>query len=183
MLFFKGKKINIINQLKAIEELITSILIVIILSLVFLQVLTRSVFTFSFYWLEELVGFLFVYLSIIGASLALRYDDHSSIDLLTRKLNTKGKAICNLIGIVIVIVVLVAYIWGGIIGTQLVSIRTSASLNISWAYIYMAFPLGMALILEQFIRMFLKAVKELINLDNRNDKEHDRDCTLDSRNR
>lgn len=167
MLFFKGKRINFINKIWAIEELITSILVVIILSLVFLQVLTRTIFSFSFYWLEELAGFMFVWLCFIGSSLALRYNDHQNIDLLTRKLSTKGKLICNLIGIVITIVVLVTYVWGGIIGAQLSYIRTSASLHISWFYIYIAFPLGMALLLEQHIRMCLKTVKELINLDDK----------------
>lgn len=164
MSLLKQNKINnIVNMIQLFEENIVSIIIILLFTLTFIQVLTRNIFLFSFYWIEEISGFLFVYLSLLGTSLALRSDEISKIDLLTRKLRNKERLACQLIGIILTIIVLVGYSWGGIVGAKLSRFRFSSTLNISWMYIYSAFPVGMILLLEQHIRMFFDVVKELKN--------------------
>lgn len=129
--------------------------------LIFLQVLTRYVFRYPFPWLEEVCGFLFVWICFLGASIALQENAHVSIDLMMERLRPRLRAVLGLFCEVITAGILAVFIFSGIQAAILAHSRLSSSLELPWSIVYAAFPVGMALLFGQIVRLILQGIKKL----------------------
>lgn len=102
--------------LMAAEKLIrfggtlATLMILIIFGLVCFAVTNRYVLGEPLQWADELIGYLLVATIMLGAAEALRRDNHISIDLLSSKLQSRGKLVLGIIGNLAVLVL------AGIIG-------------------------------------------------------------------
>lgn len=67
---------------------------------VFVDVVMRYAFSTSFVFTQELEWHLFGFIFLIGAAYTLRHDGHVRVDIIYQRLNQKGKAWINLIGVV-----------------------------------------------------------------------------------
>ena len=65
------------------EEILGSILLVAICLVATLQVVSRYILSQPFSWTEELATYLFVFLSCVGAALALKKNEHFAVILIT----------------------------------------------------------------------------------------------------
>lgn len=73
-------------MLKKLEENFIIILFIIIIALVFIQVISRYIIKESLSFSEEIVRYLFVWLTFFSISLAFRHDKHIKISLLSEKI-------------------------------------------------------------------------------------------------
>jgi TRAP-type C4-dicarboxylate transport system permease small subunit len=123
---------------------------------VFLQVLFRYVFAQSLQWSDELARYLFVWLSIFGAALALQKKGHFGLDLFYRMLSTRGQRFIKfpvffLMGIVVFVI-----LFHGIILVQKTALQESPAMGISMAWAYASLPVGGALMAIHLIALSLK---------------------------
>ncbi len=123
------------------------------------NVFCRFILNFSIYWADELVQVLMVWLTFLGAAVAVRENAHYVFDYLSRRL--KGKALLILmlfskaIGLTAIILLLIYS------GKVTLGIRSwiMPALEVSRAIVYGACPAGCAFMLIYGIRDFLQTIK------------------------
>ena len=70
-----------------LEEILLVSLVILMLSLGFLQILFRNLISIGIVWIDPLVGHLVLWIALLGASLATRENRHIAIDLLSERLS------------------------------------------------------------------------------------------------
>ncbi len=70
-----------------LEEILLVSLVILMLSLGFLQILFRNLISIGIVWIDPLVGHLVLWVALLGASLATRENRHIAIDLLSGRLS------------------------------------------------------------------------------------------------
>ena len=98
----KKKLFWIFNNL---EYLLSMLCMGVMMTLLFIQVVSRYVFGHSITWTEEISIILFILSVYIGAIGGTRRGQHLKIELLTSALNPKGQAICQILSDIAFIVV------------------------------------------------------------------------------
>jgi TRAP-type C4-dicarboxylate transport system permease small subunit len=150
--------VNILEWLKIIYrkpvELACGALMVAITAVVFLQVVSRYVFNYPFDWPEELARYLFVWVALLGAALALKRGAHFSIDALVKRLSAKWRRVVPLlIHAVLGIFSLVVTVKGSQLALR-VGEQLSSGMEISMTYAYLSVPVSFAV-------MFRYSVSEI----------------------
>ena len=153
--------INWFDEGLARGETIALITIVVVMTgIVLLQVLYRYVFAQPLHWSEELARYLFVWLSILGATLALQKKGHFGLDIFYQMLPKKGRRfgqffIYLLLGIVIWVI-----FFQGIILVQKTVLQESPAMGISMSWVYASLPVGGALMAVHLLVLFFKDIKK-----------------------
>jgi TRAP-type transport system small permease protein len=114
---------------------------------VFLQVLVRFAFKFPLPWTEEVSRLAFVYSIFVGATLAVRENDHISVDFLLAVLPAGVRRVVRLVGTVLVATFLVAMTWQGIVFVQATGVQMTPVLQVPFRSLYVVIPLSGALML------------------------------------
>ena len=123
---------------------------------VFLQVLYRYVLTQPLHWSKELARYLFVWLSILGATLGLQKRGHFGLDIFYRMLPRQGKRFLQvLINLSIGIVIFVILVQGIKLVEKTV-LQESPAMAISMGWAYACLPVGAALMAIHLLVIFLK---------------------------
>ena len=78
-----------IRYVSKFEDIVASVLLVALCMVVSLQVICRYALVHPLSWTEELASLLFVWMTLLGASIALREGQHFAVELLQRKLPPK----------------------------------------------------------------------------------------------
>lgn len=115
----------------------------------FLQVTTRYFMKASLPWTEEGARYAFIWMSMMGASLATRHASHATIDVIGDFIH--GKAVWYHAAAVQVAMI-TASVLIGVYGVNMVKVmmmRSSAALGIPMGYVYCAIPIGCAGIVVQ----------------------------------
>jgi len=125
---------------------------------VFLQVVYRYVLTQPLHWSEELARYLFVWLSILGATLALQKRGHFGLDVLFRIFPKQLRPYMTvfihfLMGIVIFVILV-----QGVTLVQKTTLQDSPAMGIPMSWAYACLPVGGALMGIHLIVIFLKDV-------------------------
>jgi len=123
---------------------------------IFAQVLLRYVFAMGFPWTEELARFSIIWLSFLGASVAIRHRKHLCIDVIEARLSKKPRMALNVLTDLLLISFFIIMI---VIGYQYAFANRSnisAGLRISMAYVYIALIVGMALCVLYAIELVWK---------------------------
>lgn len=128
--------------------------------LVFSQVLARYLFSVSFAWIDEVVGFLMIWLTYLGAGLALREGRLVGFDLLQKKLPIKlERLIRSIIGLIILLFMSALVYWG--IRFSLFGLYKETNvLQISRAIPYAGIPLGALFLSLHLVLFFTRFVSE-----------------------
>jgi TRAP-type C4-dicarboxylate transport system permease small subunit len=110
-------------------------------------------------WSEEVSKYLMVWLTFLGAPIALRHASHISIDLLLKVFPPRGQQAFHFVISLIIILTMGIVFWKGVGFTQLGARQVASSINISMLYMYIAVPIGSLLTclvaLEQALRSFV----------------------------
>jgi TRAP-type transport system small permease protein len=114
---------------------------------VFLQVLVRFALKFALPWTEEVARLAFVYSIFVGATLAVRENDHISVDFLLAVLPSGMRRAVRLVGTVLVAVFLVAVTWQGVLFVQATGVQMTPVLQIPFRYLYVVIPASGAVML------------------------------------
>jgi C4-dicarboxylate transporter DctQ subunit len=144
------------NLLAKTEAAVIIAMVVVMTVVVFLQVVYRYVLTQPLYWSEELARYLFVWLSILGATLGLQKRGHFGLDVFFRMFPRKMKQsmgffIYLLMGIVIFVILV-----QGITLVQKTAPQESPAMGISMSWAYACLPVGGALMAIHLVVIFLK---------------------------
>lgn len=122
---------------KAIGYLIAAMLAVMVV-LVFGNVVMRYAFNSGFTISEELSRWLFVWLTFLGAVVALRSNSHLGTDMLVGRLGPAGKRICMGIALALMLYCLWLLFKGSYDQTIINWSSTSAVMEVSMAWFYSA---------------------------------------------
>lgn len=144
------------------ENYICQFLLSFFILLLFIQIISREVFSINISWGEELARFSFVWFVFFGASYAARLSAHNRVTFQFRRLSKKTQnyieAFADAIWIVFNIVVIYKSIF--LIRSMLQYPYISPTLGWSMAYIYMIFPLSFTAMTIRIIQVnYLKIVK------------------------
>ena len=153
----------LIELLKALYrkpvEFVCGLLMAAITGVVFLQVISRYVFRHPFDWPEELARFLFVWVALLGAALALRRGAHFSIEALFKRFSegwqrTVALFIHGLLGLFVLVVTIKGLDLALRIREQL-----SSGMEIPMTFPYLAVPVSSAIMLKYILVDILNLIK------------------------
>lgn len=136
-----------------------AVLIVIVISGT-AQIFCRFVLKSSLIWTEELMRYLFVWLSFITASIAVREHKHISVDFLTTYLPAKVNLAFYFISRIAMLAYIGFMIPAGVRTCIATATNHSTILPITWNYVYAALPVGMILIFLSMISVFPNDVQK-----------------------
>lgn len=139
------------------EGLVLAALIATMTAIVFAQVVFRYVLASPLVWSEELARYLFVWVTMIGAAMAVRTGLHYGLDILVKPLPRPLTALAGLLGSAIIMTVAVTLVWQGLRESAGATRHFASSLEISMAWFYSALPIGGALMLWHLLARLLAA--------------------------
>ncbi len=150
---------RVLDKLNRAVEIISAGMLVLMVIAIFLQVVFRDLVKSAIPWSEELARYLMVWISFLGASIAVRRKGHIGVEALTRVLSSSGKkCICLLANALSMVffagIVLLGYSILNIVGPQL-----SPAMELSMAVPYSAILAGGVLMLLYSLYNFLEVYK------------------------
>ena len=148
--------------MKIIDKTLDMLLFIILTVMAFTMatnVFCRSVLKFSLYWGDELTQVLMVWLTFLGAAVAIREHAHYRFDYLSTRLRGRPKRVYMLSSRIIVLVAIVLLLYWSTMTT--IGIRTwiMPAMEYSRAWVYGACPVGC-------IFMLIYSVRDLISFIN-----------------
>lgn len=136
------------------NRVIIFLMMAVMATLVFTNVITRYVFNFSIIWAEEVSQYLMIWIAYLGAGLAMREGRHVAIEMFQDRLSrilakrlrmVVGALVLAFLGVVTVLgFQFVAFAWQ----------QETPVLNISLGIPYLAVPLGTILFAAHLLLMF-----------------------------
>jgi TRAP-type C4-dicarboxylate transport system permease small subunit len=125
-----------------------------VVSTIFMEVVRRSVLSYSSIWAEEIARYAFIYIAWIGASAAIKERAHIRIDILLHFFPPRMKAIVFLFGDVITLILAVLVIYMSM-EPVIISIEYGSvthGLRVSQAFFLAAVPLGFTMMVFRLLQ-------------------------------
>lgn len=118
---------------------------------VFTNVSLRYLTNFSITWAEEVARYCMIWMTFLGAGLALRYGGHVAITNLQDTLT--GRAAMALRGVIVLIILIFCAImvWIGHDYMQRMRFQLTPATRVPFSYIYAAIPAGFALLIVHLL--------------------------------
>ena len=142
------------------EELLGSVLLAVMVTIAFVNVIVRYWTSFSFAWTEELTINFFVWVVLLGTARSFRDGGHLGMTLLYESLPRPARMVCYWIGIVTCVAFFGALCWTGILEVideyELEAISESLGIPVWWYTI--ATPAFSLLVI---VRMLQRSVADL----------------------
>ena len=126
-------------------------------------VIMRKIMNQPIAWLEEMQLLLFIYAIFFGGSVAFRYGNQVSIDLVMNRLKGKAARALEIFDVVVTVIVLIYYCYGGYQLMSSVTKKVTPYFKINYAFIDVAAPIGMILMAIQYIVYTYRHLKGLGN--------------------
>jgi C4-dicarboxylate transporter DctQ subunit len=144
------------------ESYICQILLSFFVTLLFIQIILREVFSYTLTWGEELARFSFVWFVYFGAVVAARLSAHNRVTFQFKKFPKKVQnyieAFADLIWLSFNFVMIYKSIW--LINSMMQFTYVSPTLGWSMAYVYMIFPIAFTAMSIRVIQVnYLKLIK------------------------
>lgn len=111
------------------------------------NVISRYAFSHSFTWVEEATRYMMIWAAFIGAGPALRVGGHIAIDSLQASVPVPLARLLRVVIVAIVAATLVTMVWLGIEYVDFAWYQESPVLGWSLGKVYLALPVGAALML------------------------------------
>ena len=118
---------------------------------VFLQVLFRYVLHLPLFWTEEFARYCLVWASLLGASVALKRQEHIAVTFFLERFPPRSAGILTTVSQISVGLILAVMTWGGTMLVLVTSSQISPALRIPMAIPYLALPIGSAIMLFHMI--------------------------------
>ncbi len=146
-----------------LEEILGVFLLSSICVVAVIKVASRYLFKDPSSWAEEICTYLFVWMSFVGAALALKQHQHFAIEIVVDKLNVKVRGVVKGLSTVLVIVFSCILIWYGATltagGWNVVTPATEIPRSIPYA----AVPFGGLLMLIRSIEYLIELIRDYGN--------------------
>jgi TRAP-type C4-dicarboxylate transport system permease small subunit len=124
--------------------------------IIIIQVFMRYLFLYSLSWSEEVARYLMIWVSFLGASLALKYGFHIGVEFVINRFPEKMRNWVNLIAKIGVLIFLIYFTIGGFLVSWAVRDQDSPALLFSMAYAYLAAPLGGFFMIIQLLNLLIE---------------------------
>ncbi len=123
-------------------KIVLTILMGVLIVPVTMQIFARYIdFIPRYIWTEELARFCFIWIILVGAMIALRENEHFTVDLLPVPKTNRGKAISLMfVDLMAFIMAAIFVAWGWPL-VQFGLLQTSEMAELPMVFIYMAWPL------------------------------------------
>ncbi|MDD2573621.1 MAG: TRAP transporter small permease [Bacillota bacterium] len=149
----------VLDRLNRAVEIIASGMLTVMVIVIFLQVVFRSMIKSAIPWSEELARYIMVWISFLGAGIAVRRKGHIGVEALVRALPKVSKRWTLLLANILSMVFYAAITVLGFGILQVVKGQVSPAMELSMAIPYSAiFTGGMLMLLYSFYD-FLKALR------------------------
>lgn len=119
--------------------------------LVFANVVSRYLFSYSIIWVEELTRYMMVWVGFIGSGLVLRFGAHIAVDVFQDLLPTRGAQALRALIAVMLAVTFVAMAWLGFRYVAFAWDQETPVLNWNFGIVYLAIPIGSVLMLSHLL--------------------------------
>lgn len=116
-------------------------------------------------WSEEGSKYLMVWLTFLGAPIALRNFAHINIDLLAKAMPPRIRQFLHMVVSLIVVCTMGIVFWKGVGFTQLGMRQVASSFNLSMLYMYIAVPIGAAITCLIAVEHALRALVGIVDPD------------------
>jgi TRAP-type C4-dicarboxylate transport system permease small subunit len=146
----------------AINRWIIIAMMAAMVAMVFANVVSRYVWNYSFIWAEELSQYLMVWITFLGAGLALREGRHVAVELLQDRLPLRTRRGTRHLVAALIIVFLAALV---VLGFQFAAFaweQETPVMNIPLGIPYLAVPLGALLLLVHIGFIYRNFVDNLL---------------------
>ena len=140
----------VVGLLQNVEEIVGGVLLVITVVSVFIGVVTRYVFNNPAVGTTDLAMFCFTWAIFLGSSSALKREMHLGIDVFTRLLPQRVQDVLAVATNLFLLVLTAVFTYHGWFFALNSRSRITPELGWSYTYVYMALPVGMALM---FLRL------------------------------
>lgn len=142
-----------------IEEYIGGTIFIVMLVILAIQIFARQFLGMPLKWSEELSRFLFVYIGYFGVSASIKENSHVFIDFFVKKFPIKIQRGINVLVQICILGILAILFYVGIQMTIRKIPVKIVSLNLSYAYMYIALPItSVLMIIRQIQRNYLEYV-------------------------
>jgi len=126
--------------------------------MVFANVALRFLTDHSILWVEETSRFLMIWLTFLGAGVVLRYGAHVGIDTLQERFPRSAPLLRALI-FCLLLSFFAAMVWLGVQYTLRTWAQTTPVLQIPYGAVYLAMPVGFALMIVHLLLMGVPYVR------------------------
>lgn len=141
------------------EAICLGLLVAAMTSVTLAQVGARYLFGAPLIWSEEAARYLFVWVSMIGAALAMRAGSHYALTALVERLPVAPRRAAAAFGFVVSAAFLLVLLKTGINETRQADLQISMTLPIRMSLAYAAIPVGAALMLVHLLVNVAQALR------------------------
>ena len=160
---------HLLRVCKYLVIAIVALLAAILISAVFYRYALNNAIA----WSEEGSKYLMVWLTFLGAPIALRHAAHINIDLLIKMFPPRGRQVFYLIVHLIIIATMGILFWKGASFAQMGARQVASSFNFSMLWMYVAVPIGSALVCLIAIEHVLRALCGIVDPANGLSEDHE----------
>jgi len=128
--------------------------------IVFANVSLRYLTNFSITWSEEVARYLMIWMTFIGAGLALRAGGHVAVGNFQEMLGTKSQRALRILILCLLLAFFAIMIWMGMDYMDRARFQLTPATRISFSYIYAAMPIGFSLLIVHLLLVARSFVME-----------------------
>lgn len=145
------------KRLEQIEEYFVFASLLLMVIIVFVNVVGRFIFNFSFTWSEEAARYLMIWATFVAASLGVKKGSHITLDILTVYLPEKANRIIRAISYLLSMVYCVLLLFIGVpfIMDMISNGQLSPALQIPVHFVYLSIIIGSVLMFIRYILLFV----------------------------
>ena len=138
-----------------LEEWLGGTLLLVVFLILIAQILARQLFHTPFIWSEELAKLLFVYVGLLGISMAIRSQQHVYIDFVTNFMPPSIKKLANSFVQLLIFISIIFFIYLGYIVWEsatfpMEALKATFNADITQKWLYAGLPIVATLMLFRF---------------------------------
>ena len=150
---------RIADVVGAITGVLARLMLLFVASVLFVQVVLRYGFGFSLPWPEEAARYLMIWVVMLAGSLLVKDDQLVRVDFLDYLWSPRWLSVRNALFRVALAVMLGVLLYSGYDNAEFGARRRSATLGLSFYWIYLAIPVGAGLMM---FHMLVLALRDLL---------------------
>jgi TRAP-type C4-dicarboxylate transport system permease small subunit len=152
-------RLRLLDFLRVIEKganVSCQVAVALMTCMVAVQVVLRYVFRAPIPWVEEATVFLMIWMTFIGAGVALRSGAHIAMTILRERLPAQISRFLAIFSHIVILAFLLLLIWEGSLLVVLAEGQRSPALGIPMQWPYLTMPLGACFMVTQLVAVMLE---------------------------
>ena len=150
---------SVLDKIEQIILTILAMLFAVMVIALFYQIVMRFVFENANAWSEELTRYSFIWMSMLGSSVATRRSRNMDVDFLVNLMPKPLKTVNSVVTKTLIILFILVIIIYGISLVGITHKQLSAGLRLPMSYMYAAVPVGGVLMLIFTIEVIINNIK------------------------